>query len=59
MSECKYCKESKYRKLLKVEVTYFYENPEAYGFPEIVYWNEKHNLKYCPICGRKLEKENE
>lgn len=51
---CEYCKEDKYSKVKSVELIYHYENPEAYGFPEVVYWDEKYSTDGCPICKRKI-----
>ena len=56
---CKYCEENKYAKIKKVKVIYEYENPEAQGYPEIVYWKRPYAVDYCPICGRKIDVNNE
>lgn len=53
---CEYCSKNKNKKLLGIEVIFKYDNPEAYGYPEIVYYNNKVELDYCPMCGRKLTK---
>ncbi|MDU3775717.1 MAG: hypothetical protein E7G47_10895 [Clostridium perfringens] len=52
---CEFCAENKYKEIKSIEVTVKYENPKAYGYPEVVYWDEKYRLKNCPVCHRKLE----
>ena len=56
---CKYCKEDDKSKIRNVVVTFNYENPKAYGYPEIVYWSEAYNINYCPICKRIINSVRE
>ena len=51
---CEYCEETKTRKLLKIEAIFYYENPIAYGFPEICNWDKKAQMYICPICRQKV-----
>lgn len=51
---CKYCEENKYKKIKAVKIIYQYENPEAYGYPEVAFWNETYDIICCPLCGRKI-----
>lgn len=52
---CKICDEDEFQKVIGIEIKVKYENPKAYGYPEIVYWDRKYTTNYCPICGRRLE----
>lgn len=52
---CEVCEENEFKEVIGVEVTVKYENPKAYGYPEVVYWDEKYKIKNCPVCHRKLE----
>lgn len=51
---CKICNETQFKNIIKATVEFKFENPEAYGYPEIVYWDEKYKIKNCPFCGREL-----
>lgn len=52
---CKFCKESEKAKIKNVKISYEYENPEAYGFPEVRHWTKDVDIFFCPMCGRKIE----
>jgi hypothetical protein len=30
-------------------------NPKAYGYPEIVHWQQSYTTTQCPICSRMIE----
>lgn len=55
---CEYCYNTKDRELLEIICKYRYENPNAYGYPEIAYWTEEIKLNFCPMCGEKFKKED-
>lgn len=55
MNDCKYCKESKEKKVIGIKIIYEYENPEAMGYPDIAYWKRCYTMNSCPICGRKVK----
>lgn len=55
IKDCNYCKENKFEKLKGIKIIYEYENPEAYGYPEIVNWNRTYDTNCCPVCGRKIK----
>ena len=52
---CKFCKESEKAKIKNVKICYEYENPDAYGFPEICRWTKDVDIFFCPMCGRKID----
>ena len=52
---CKYCEENDNKKIIDVIVDIKYENPNAYGYPDVAYWHKKYKIKHCPFCGRKIE----
>ena len=54
---CKYCEEDARKKILGIKITFHYENPEAYGFPEKCYWDDEYHVDSCPFCGRKIISE--
>ncbi|CEK34279.1 hypothetical protein UMC2_34901 [[Clostridium] sordellii] len=56
---CEFCNENETKKIIDIEVIIKYENPKAYGYPEVAYWDEKYKLENCPICYRKLKTSNE
>lgn len=51
---CDICRETQFKNIIKATVEFKFENPEAYGYPEIVYWDEKYKIKNCPFCGKEL-----
>lgn len=51
---CKFCRESAKAKIRNIKIKYEYENPEAYGFPEVVHWQEEYETSFCPMCGRVI-----
>lgn len=51
---CEFCDENETKKIIEAKIIVKYENPEAYGYPEVAYWDEEYELKTCPICNRKL-----
>ena len=56
---CNYCAENSDAKIKKIRIIYEYENPNAYGYPEVCFWNKKITVKQCPICGRRIYENND
>lgn len=52
---CEACKEDEYSKITDIEIIVKYNNPKAYGYPEIVNWDDRYKIKNCPFCGRELK----
>lgn len=52
--ECDLCYETKDSKIKDITLIVNRENPEAYGYPEVVYWKEKYQVGNCPKCGREF-----
>lgn len=55
MKGCQYCKEFKKAKIKKVVITFTYENPQAYGYPEVCNWDKSYVTNACPMCHRILD----
>lgn len=55
---CEACKEDEFNIITQVKVTIRHENPNAYGYPEIVNWNKRYRMENCPFCGRLLNNVN-
>lgn len=51
---CDYCRENDRAKIRAVKIVYLYEDPKAYGYPEVAYWDRTYAIERCPICGRKI-----
>jgi hypothetical protein len=56
---CPYCKEDDRSKIKSITIDYHYENPQAYGYPELCFWHDKYLLGFCPVCGRRIFTEKE
>lgn len=53
---CELCEESETNHVIEIRLVVKHKNPQAYGYPEVVFWEEEFNITYkCPCCGRKLE----
>lgn len=56
---CEYCKEHENAKVRNVTMIHHYDNPNAYGYPEVAHWEKRTWMNYCPVCGRVFEKGGE
>lgn len=54
---CSYCEENENAKVRDASLIYHYDNPNAYGYPEVAHWDQKIRMNYCPMCGRVFDKE--
>lgn len=51
---CIVCDENKNKKVTNFKIIVEYENPNAQGYPDLCFWEEKYSTKQCPVCKRKV-----
>lgn len=52
---CIVCDENENKKVTNFKIIVEYENPYAFGYPEICNWHETFKTIRCPNCSRKIE----
>lgn len=52
--KCKVCEENGNKKIKSIKIIVEYENPNAQGYPDVCFWEEKYTTKQCPVCKRKI-----
>lgn len=55
MKDCEYCKEGRNSRVTGIKIIYEYEDPYAYQYPDVAFWNKVYQTDSCPICGRKID----
>ncbi len=51
---CIVCDENKNKKVTNFKIIVEYEKPNAQGYPDLCFWEEKYSTKQCPVCKRKV-----